>query len=189
MTLRNRHLLVLPALAVALAGCQDPYQHEQPNAPNGGRPAHAQTLRGDAEPAGPSPAPAALGPIVSRAHAREVAAAFAHGWSNWDWRTAAAEQRKLAHLAAGPLAQQLRSGARRTTSDESLVRDRPGSRGSVVAIDLRRDGRGAAGVVVTREQTYTGGHADLGGQRYRVYLTTIQHRPSGWRVTRWEPQP
>ena len=47
----------------------------------------------------------------------------------------------------------------------------------------------AAGIVVTREQTYTDGRADLGGRRYRVYLIRLTREPNGWGVSAWEPQP
>jgi hypothetical protein len=58
-----------------------------------------------------------------------------------------------------------------------------------VAVDLRsRHGR-TAGLVVTHEQSYTDGRADLGGAHYRVYLTALEREGRRWEITRWEPQP
>lgn len=189
MTTRARHLAAVVALALALGGCQDPYQNDQAHQAASSRMRPAQAPRpGDIDGPGPPGRPAPAGPVGQGSGARAVAAAFARGWTNWDWRTAAAQQLKLARLATGTLGTQLRSGARSTAADQSLARDRPGARGSVIAIDLKPDQRGVSGVVATREQTYTGGHADLGGRRYRVYLTTIEHGRHGWRVSRWEPQ-
>jgi hypothetical protein len=120
---------------------------------------------------------------------RAAATAFARRWVNWDWRTAGAQQRELARLAGGGFAVQLRSGARATATDGALARDKPSARGDVVAVDLKRTRRDAAGVVVTHEQTYTDGHADLGGARYRVYLTALKRPHGRWEITRWAPQP
>ena len=110
-------------------------------------------------------------------------------WINWDWRTAAKQQRALAQLAAGELARTLRANAASTRIDATIARDKPGSRGTVEAIQLTRTGTAAAGLIVTREQNSTGGRADLGGQRYRVYLVALQRRGGKWEVSRWAPQP
>lgn len=187
----KRQIAVLAGLALGLAGCQDPYQREQ-NRPSAEHSAHrvqGRTAPGDVHRAGAPAPPVPAEPVPPGSAERTVLAAFARTWSNWDWRSVAAQQRALARLAAGSLAVQLRAGARATAADESLARDRPGASGSVVAIDLRPTRPGAAGVVVTREQTYTDGHADLGGRRYRVYLVTVERRGDRWRITRWDPQP
>ena len=44
-------------------------------------------------------------------------------------------------------------------------------------------------IVVTREQTYTAGHADLGGQHHRVYHALLSRGAHGWKVTAWTPLP
>jgi hypothetical protein len=110
-------------------------------------------------------------------------------WINWDWRTAAKQQRALAHLAAGELARTLRANAASARIDATIARDKPSSRGTVAAIQLTRTGTAAAGLIVTHEQRSTGGRADLGGQRYRVYLVALQRRGGKWKVSRWAPQP
>ena len=182
--------LTIPAMAVilALAGCEDPYADDR------ARPAPAPTKRSAATPGdvarpglptGPTPA-SANSPSASP---RQAAWVFATRWANWDWRTAASQQRGLATLAVGALARRLRANAASVRIDASLARDKPGSRGAVAVIDLNADGQRAAGIVVARERTYTDGRADLGGQRYRVYLIRLTHQPNGWGVSAWEPQP
>lgn len=118
-----------------------------------------------------------------------TAKAFALRWVNWDWRSVAAQQRALARLAARSLAAELQASARATRADASLRRDTPSMRGSVAAINLRARGRRATGLVVTREQTYTAGRADLGGRRYRIYHIELVASPRGWQVSAWQPQP
>ena len=165
-------LAVTAALAtVALAGCADPYAHHHP------------LPRQPASAARPPRTP------IAPASAAAAARAFAKEWINWDWRSAATQQRHLAQLARGPLADQLRANANSARIDASLARDRPRSRGAIAAVDLKPSHAKAAGIVVTREQTYTDGRADLGGRRYRVYLIRLTREPNGWGVRAWEPQP
>ena len=186
------HGIPLPALAIALAvaitGCQDPYARDraQPTSPPARRPSAPPS---DVSQPGP-----AAGPVPSSAarpapSARGAARSFATRWVNWDWQSAASQQRTLARLATGDLARQLRANASSARVDATLARDRPGARGSVVAIDLKAGNAEAAGIVVAREQTYTEGRADLGGQRYRVYLIRLKRERNGWGVSAWEPQP
>jgi hypothetical protein len=176
-------------VAVALAGCQDPYATDrassQPPAPAAHSPAEGRV--DGVAPGAVEPPPRGPHPVTS-ATARAAARRFALRWVNWDWRSAAPGQRTLARLASGPLAGQLRADAKSAAADASLRRDKPGSRGAVVAISLQRAADAATGVVVTREQTYTGGRADLGGARYRVYLVALTREPGGWGVSRWAPQ-
>lgn len=182
-------LAVTVALAtVALAGCADPYRSDRarPVAPP---PTSSQTTTSDIDrpgpPAGTPPATAERPPRS----ARKAAQSFATGWANWDWRSAARQQRALARLASGDLARQLRANANSSRIDASLARDKPGSRGTVAAVDLKSRIAQAAGIVVTHEQTYTDGRANLGGRRYRVYLIRLTREPNGWGVRAWEPQP
>jgi hypothetical protein len=157
--------------ALVLAGCADPYARHQTQP---GKPASAVR---------PPQAPAA------RTSAATTARAFANLWINWDWRSAAAQQRHLALTAGGTLADQLRANADSARVDASLARDRPGSRGAIAAIDLTSRGTQAAGIVVTREQSYTDGRADLGGAHYRVYRARLAAADNKWKVTTWAPQP
>ena len=95
----------------------------------------------------------------------------------------------LARLAGGRLATRLRADADAAAQDETLARDKTAHRGTVAAISLNPSPGRARGLVVTRERTYTNGHADLGGARYRVYRVAISARHDGWTVTAWAPQP
>lgn len=49
---------------------------------------------------------------------------------------------------------------------------------NVATVDLAQCPDAATGLIVTREQTYTSDHADLGGPRYRVYRVALA-RPAG----------
>lgn len=174
-------------VAVALAGCQDPY------ASNDSRlePVRTRTAAAPVDTAAPGPAAT---PLASEADpavrsARDVVRSFAMRWINWDWRTAAKQERELAQLASADLARTLRAHAASARIDATVARDKPGSRGTVAAIQLKTTGSVAAGLVVTHEQSSTDGHADLGGQRYRVYLVALELDNGKWGVGRWAPQP
>jgi len=191
MRTRHRQLAALVVTGVlVLGGCRDPYNARSKPATPQRAASQASTAGGSGDTGRPGPPPAApYLPAATGSGVRTAALAFARAWVNWDWRTAAAQQRDLAGLSAGRLAAQLRSGARASATDASLARDKPSSRGDVVAVDLKLTRRAAAGVVVTREQSYTDGHADLGGAHYRVYLTALKRIGARWEITRWEPQP
>jgi hypothetical protein len=168
MTVKRTPLVVV-LLALTAVGCQDPYSR----------------------PERPAPAPVTTTPVTSRdtGGAKGAARIFASRWINWDWRTADAQQRALGLLAGGRLAADLRANASGARIDASLARDRPSSRGDVVATDLSGGGASATGIVVTREQTYTAGHADLGGQHYRVYRVRLTLTNGRWEVSSWERLP
>ena len=185
MTRGRVHLAVIALLAGAAIGCQNPYDQESRV------PARSQTVVDPSQTVTPGP-PARPVPRASSTpglSARATAKAFALRWVNWDWRSIAAQQRALARLATGSLAVDLQPGARATRADVSLRRDAPGIRGVVAVISLRARSRRATGLVVTREQTYTAGRADLGGRRYRVYRIKLVATSRGWEVNAWEPQP
>jgi hypothetical protein len=168
MTAKRTHLVVV-LLALTAAGCQDPYSR----------------------PKRPSAAAVTTTPVTSRdaGGAGGTARIFASRWINWDWRTAGAQQRALALMAGGSVAVDLRANAGSARIDASLARDKPGSRGDVVATDLSRRAASATGIVVTREQTYTAGHADLGGRHYRVYRVRLTLTNGRWEVSSWERLP
>lgn len=157
--------------ALVLAGCADPYADHR-----------AQPMQH-----APAARPTRIAP--ARTSASGTAQAFANVWINWDWRSAADQQRRLAAMAGGSLADQLRANANSARIDASLARDRPGFRGAIAAIDLTTRATQVAGIVVTREQSYTDGHADLGGAHYRVYRVRLTAAHHAWEVTAWAPQP
>ena len=160
-----RHIALLAIVVCAAAGCQDPYRERPVATPTAPRPTAAPSSTAD------------------------TASAFAKRWINWDWKTLAYQQRALARLAGGGLATRLRADADAAAHDETLARDKPANRGTVAAISLNPSLGSARGLVVTQERTYTDGHADLGGARYRVYRVAITASHDGWRVTEWAPQP
>jgi hypothetical protein len=180
-------LAALAAHAFGLAACQDPYQTNQQKPP----PAATGTppSQGDIQQPSRARPTSSITPQAPAGGARAVAVAFARAWSNWDWRTAASQQRALARLAVGRLAAQLYANADAANKDASLARDRPGSRGRIIAIHPTRDRQGVAAIIVTREQTTTDGHADLGGQHHHVYRAALSRRQHGWGVTAWTPLP
>lgn len=182
---RATTLLTL-ALALAVTGCRDPYTSDRAEPT---RTKTAVSARADSAASGPAAPPLSGAVARTLRRAGDVARSFATRWINWDWQTAAGQQRALAQLATAELARTLRANARSARIDATLERDKPASRGTVAAIQLNTAGATATGIVVTREQTYTSGHADLGGQRYRVYLVKLHRKRHGWAVSAWEPQP
>jgi hypothetical protein len=182
----TRTLAAIALVACIATGCADPYEQKPPSNVRGDASADASPAATPGRSA--RPIPPARRPTPGRS-ARVTARRFATRWVNWDWRSAAAQQRALARLATGALAAQLRASARATRANESLRRDTPGMRGAVAAINLRTRAGHARGLIVTREQTYTAGRADLGGRRYHVYLIELVASARGWEVTAWQPQP
>lgn len=173
---------------LALIGCQDPYTRDQ------NRPATHQSHRPVATPTDPSqPRPPPSSPTGAHApalrSARRAAETFATRWVNWDWRTAARQQRALARVSTSELAQRLRANAASARIDATLARDKPGSRGTIAATAINAASGRAAGIVVTHEQTLTYGRSELGGQRYRVYLIRLARNKQRWEVSAWSPQP
>lgn len=181
----TRMLAAIALVACIASGCADPYEQKPPSQARDDASADASP----AAPPGPAAEPIAPAGGTPGPSARVTARRFATRWVNWDWRSAAAQQRALARLATGSLATQLRASAQATSVNESLRRDTPGMRGTVAAISLRTRARRATGLIVTHEQTYTGGRADLGGRRYRVYRVQLVASSRGWEVTAWQPQP
>jgi hypothetical protein len=189
-----RHgLILVPLLAALLAGCQDPYRQDAERRDESRRPAvpaAGEQLPGDDR------APLArehdTAPAVNsdaRRTPRAVVDAFCSQWANWSWRTIERQQRRLAHLATGRLARQLAAEARLRAQDEALRRDRLGTRGRVVAIDVKSGAARRDAVCVAWQEQLSGGRADPVGARHRVYLTTLQRTHDGWAVRGWEPQP
>jgi hypothetical protein len=154
------------ALGALLAGCSDPYA----------RSPHGVT------PPTPRQAPPSGGATMT-------ARSFARHWVNWGWRSAASQQRALADLATGQLAADLRANAASARMDASLTRDKPSVRGVVAIVNLKARGPLVAGLIVTREQSYTAGRPDIGGAHYRVYAITLGRRGGRWEVSAWKPQP
>jgi hypothetical protein len=187
MSPRARTHVLAALLVVALAGCADPYAHDRKQPAH--EPAPQPGSPSDIARPGPPAAPIAPAPAPATTSARRAARSFALRWINWDWQHAASQQRALARLATGALAEQLRANAASARIDATLARDRPGSRGTVVTTALQANHAQADGIVVTHEQRLTDEHAALGGLRYRVYVARLARAPGGWEVSAWQPQP
>ena len=185
----RRGLLLVSLLAALVASCQDPYgQHAErrdktrPAAVDHTRPLERPPLAGEHD-AAPS--------VNSEAQGSPRAAVdeFCAQWANWSWRTIERQQRRLAALATGRLARQLTAEAQLRAQDEALRRDRLGTRGRVVAIDVKPGTATRDAVCVAWEEQLVRGRADADGARHRVYLMTVQRTKDGWAIRRWEPQP
>jgi len=190
----RRGLILVPALVALVAGCQDPYsQDPERRRDDTGRPAapaRDERARGDElpPPARESDTAATMSSDAQRTP-RAAVNAFCSQWGNWSWRTIGRQQRRLARLATGTLARQLAAEARLRAQDRALRRDRLGTRGQVVAIDVKSGRTARDAVCVTSEEQLAHGRADSEGARHRVYLATILRTDDSWAVRRWEPQP
>jgi hypothetical protein len=182
-----RSALVTLALLAVLAGCEDPYNDDATDSP--GR-SNVVRPQGDDPPPrdGSRDAAPAFGTAVKDTP-EAVVRAFCSQWSNWDWRTIARQQQRLAALATGALGRGLAAEAALRAHDRALRRDRLGARGRVVTIDVKRGWRVRDAVCVASQEQVARGRVDLEGARYRVYLATVARTNAGWAVTRWEPQP
>ena len=124
-----------------------------------------------------------------RRSSTDTATAFAKRLDQLGLERAFAPATRARPARRGRLAARLRADADAAARDETLARDKPANRGTVAAVSLNPRPGSARGLVVTRERTYTNGHADLGGARYRVYRVAISASHDGWTVTEWAPQP
>jgi hypothetical protein len=111
---------------------------------------------------------------------------FAALYTNWDYRTLAANQRTLAAIAVGPA----RLQARRTAAgarNRQLTQARVWNRGVMIALAPYRD-RPGWWVLVTSEQTGgSGEYASLPATRHLTFALAIRVR-GGWAVSAWQPQ-
>jgi hypothetical protein len=181
------------AIALALAGCSDPYAAgPAASSPSPSAPAVTPSRPdvGDAMPTQtvePVPderagARAARSPVA-------VARAYAQLTLTWEWNTLFRQLQRAARLTAGALHVEVDRAAEGARMDASLRRDRSGSRGHVTAVVTR--GRGATRrlVVVTSEQALQAGHPALEGPRAKVYIAAVKLTRAGWRLATWELQP
>jgi hypothetical protein len=189
---------VVMAVAVATAGCSDPYADEP------AEPRAQATASHTASPTAIPPAPE-VGDTVPRSEPSEpvvvaidrrarrspaaLVRAYARVGINWDWRTVDDQLERSLVLAGEPLADDLRRTAQDARSDESLERDRPGSRGHVVSVTIQGRGATRRVVVVTREEALRDGRGMLEGARTRVYRGRMRRGRSGWRMVDWQLEP
>jgi hypothetical protein len=185
--------LMLVLVVGVVAGCQDPYQQDRAHdrrSPARAKPALPEIPHGDnVSPRAPARGSAPTIEAVARATPRSAVKVFCSQWTNWSWRTIGRQQRRLAALATGPLARELAAEARRRVEDQALRRDRLGSRGHVVALEVKRGSAARRAVCVAWEQQLSNGRADQMEARHHVYLVTVTRTRAGWAVSQWQPQP
>jgi hypothetical protein len=185
----GRGLVLLPVLVALVAGCEDPYRQDAERRDEPRPAVRDQSHGGERPPVAREHDSAPAVTSDAQRTRRAAVDAFCSQWVNWSWRTIERQQRRLARLATGQLARQLAAEARLRAQDQALRRDRLGTRGRVVAIDVKPGGATRDAVCVAWQQQLAHGRADAEGARHRVYLTTIQRAGAGWAVRRWEPQP
>ena len=194
-----RRLGCLALIAALVTGCSDPYVDEaraptaqprvvrRPRPPNSPSPAQKRSQTDALPPrrAAGRPAPtggSGLGP-------RGLARAFAERSLNWTWRDREAPYRALLALSVGPLREELGRARSAVRRDDTIARDRLGSRGRFVAVDVQGGGRRRRLVVVVREEALIDGRGSLEGPRHRVYLAEAELTGEGWGMRRWAPAP
>jgi hypothetical protein len=146
---------------------------------------------GDAVPARADSARRDTAPTVTAAARtpRQLAHTFAAQQANWSYKTIARQYERLAALSDGQLHTQLRQAAHDVRLDATLRRDRAGTQGHVLGIDIHHDGRHWRIVAATLEESYRDGAASFEGQQARVYLGSAHHTHHGWVMDHWQPQP
>jgi hypothetical protein len=164
-------------LALAVAGCGDPYADSQKPAPPPGE-----------QPASRLPDPTDRVAVQALAPTPEGAARRAAELAtNWTGETAARNYAKLARVTVGAARRSARESAARLPTDSQLSAPGARSSGTVEAIATHSTGaRRRQLVVVTRETLVADGVRD---ERWRVTLATAERRRGGWVIARWEPQP
>jgi hypothetical protein len=107
-------------------------------------------------------------------------------YGNWSSASARTRLRRIAALSVGQAHAELRQAAAQAGVDRQQQRAR--ARTSVEAIDVQDEGPRRPALIVTRE-LLRAPELPAQGWRYRVTLATVDQRPDGWVVSRWEPQP
>src|SRR5262245_477818 len=87
--------------------------------------------------------------------ARQVLAAFALAWGDWNSGDLLARERRLISLAAAPYAQQLRDSTRQAVLENTRA-GAVGSRAQLVSIQLSGTGDRRTGAAVLREHSVRG---------------------------------
>ncbi len=183
---------------VLVAGCGDPYASE----PRESSPRQSATTTvapavmsptptaGDVGPSAVAPEPPRVG-VDARATRSPAALARAYTLLgiNWDWRTIVAQLERAQRLAVGSMEDDLVETTEIARTDESLKRDRAGSRGHVMSLTVKGTGSTRRVVVVTREQRLRDGRGQLERQLTKVYAGKLRLTAAGWRVLDWDLEP
>jgi hypothetical protein len=180
---RRAHAAAALALAVALAGCSDPYVPADPHGP--ARPTAAPTrVPGELPGRIPQRDRAALNhPQTTPAATADAALQrYARLLTNWRADTVSARYRQAAGQAVGQARRDAEQTAASAARDAQLIDAGTTSRGETIAVIPQRSGWA---LVVTREQL----SPDAGPVRYRVYRAHTRRVSGGVAVDAWEPQP
>lgn len=179
--MRRAAALALLACCLVGCGCADPDAQQPP-------PLASSQPGSPGEPLAPPPrSPSREASSAALPSPQKTLERYARLYINWDYRTLAAEQRRLAALAAGAARASELLAAVQSTRDVALVQGRVWNRGSVISLapELRRPG---VWVVVTREQTGGSGEYAALPAGFHVTLARLARAGRGWVVSGWEPQ-
>ncbi|MEN3284326.1 MAG: hypothetical protein V7607_5466 [Solirubrobacteraceae bacterium] len=190
MTRRVTVTLAAAALMIAGSGCGLAHNDSDgskptPDAP----PARTQSTPRAAsndEAAQAAPAkPAEELPEGGETTARRALERFARLWTNWTWKTLAAQERGLRPLASGELRGELDDAARASERNALLKDDEAEQRGDVVAVDVKPGATRREAITVVHETAIVHGHVTDHAERYRVYQATVVRGRDGWLVEQW----
>lgn len=168
----SRHALtaILAVAAVAVTGCGI----SDPDAPPPPTTTAAAALEQPSRRVSTPPSPAAS------YGERGLLARFARAWFTYTFSALPAQQRELAGLATGALAQQLARNGEADLQAQYIRVTSIRSHGEVEAIVVRPH----AAIVVTREALTTNGQTQTA---WDIYLATVANTTAGLRVATWTP--
>ena len=186
-------LLFLAAAGLAGCGLSDPYNTRQPRVTSTGAATVAVTNadpapeRGGTIPAGARAAQNRVATGVTVATPEVALEQYADVYINWNAKSVADVQRRLAALSIGQARAQALQAAASYTRDQTLAESGVANSGHLVAItpSLTTSGQW---VLVTSEQT--AGRGDYSGlpATLHVIYAGLTRTPSGWVVSEWAPQ-
>lgn len=168
---------VLIVACLALAGCADPYESQEPQSPAPESPEPAVVPLPDEAP------PLAARPSES---AEDALAAYAKRWVTWRSDELAEHNRDLARLSTGRARVEALAAARESV-DEPGSSDAEG-RGRVVSVGRHRREDGTY-VVVTREVVGEGGQTGQLAPEHGIYEAEVKRSNGRYLVSRWQPLP
>jgi type IV secretory pathway VirB10-like protein len=138
-------------------------------------------------PAPPPPTPASQQPARLQSTPERAIAQFAALYTNWTWRTLAADQLTLARVSVGAARLSEQQAAAADDRDSEIARAHLYNQGQLVSI-ARSLTNVSQWVIVTREQTAGNSQYDGLQAAYHITLATVTHLPDGWAISAWLPQ-
>jgi hypothetical protein len=181
---RGLMLAALIATAPLLAGCGLAGGGSPP--PESGSLSRIPTSPGERE--GTAPAQPQTEPVAPASSPRAAVERFAEGYINWNYRTLAADQQRLAASAVGQARASELQARQQTERDSVIARGRVFNQGTVVAVAQVNGAARDVWVCVTREQTGGEGEYAALAVAYHVTLATVQQVRGRWAVSVWQPE-